>query len=71
MFWLCTLKSTIAFSSLLFFVWLTFLLLGIAYVGAANNGGVPDVGVTRAGGATGVCLIFPFPPSLVLYTTMY
>ncbi|KAK3678830.1 Accumulation of DYads [Recurvomyces mirabilis] len=59
MLWLCTLKSTVAFSSLLFFVWLTFLFLFIAYLGAQTNGtGMPTVGWVRAGGATGIIAAF-------------
>ncbi|KAK5119780.1 hypothetical protein LTR85_007356 [Meristemomyces frigidus] len=56
--WLCTLKSTVAFSSLLLTVWLTFLLLATSYLEANNNGGTPNVGLTRAGGATGIVAAF-------------
>jgi len=56
--WTCTLKSTVAFSSLFLFVWLTFLFLGIAYIQAQNHGGVPPVGLTHAGGATGIIAAF-------------
>ena len=46
-----TLKSTVAFSSLFFFLFVTFLLLG----GGAFSG---HVGVTRAGGVIGVITAF-------------
>ncbi|KAK5108323.1 hypothetical protein LTR62_008419 [Meristemomyces frigidus] len=59
MVWLCTLKSTVAFSSLILFVWLTFLLLGIGYMEAQTNGtGAPTVALIRAGGATGIIAAF-------------
>ncbi|KAK4543031.1 hypothetical protein LTR36_006029 [Oleoguttula mirabilis] len=56
--WLCTLKSTVAFSSLFLAVWLTFLLLATSYLEADNNGGAPNVALTRAGGATGIVAAF-------------
>ncbi|EMC99689.1 hypothetical protein BAUCODRAFT_63927 [Baudoinia panamericana UAMH 10762] len=53
--WLCTLKSTVAFSSLFLTVWLTFLCLGAAYLDAQNNANaMPNVALTRAGGAFGM-----------------
>lgn len=58
MLWLITLKSTVAFSSLFLTVWLTFILLGAAYLDASHNGGMPNVGLTRAGGATGIIAAF-------------
>lgn len=58
--WICTLRSTIAFSSLLFFVWLTFLMLGIGYLD--NDGGVataaPNPKLNLAGGAFGIIAAF-------------
>ncbi|KAF2145749.1 uncharacterized protein K452DRAFT_244072 [Aplosporella prunicola CBS 121167] len=55
--WLCTLRSTLAFSSLLLTVWITFLLLGISYLD--NKGtGAANVAITRAGGAFGIVAAF-------------
>lgn len=51
MLWLCTIKSTVAFSSLFFLLFLTFMLLG-----AGDMTG--KVGVTRAGGVMGVITAF-------------
>lgn len=52
-------KSTLAFNLLLLTVWVTFLLLGIAYILAQSNGtGMPDIGLTRAGGAVGIVAAF-------------
>ncbi|KAI6893546.1 Acetate permease [Hortaea werneckii] len=56
--WLCTLKSTVAFSSLLFTVWITFLLLATSYYVAPTQGGEPSVPLTRAGGAFGIVASF-------------
>lgn len=56
--WLCTLKSTVAFSSLLLTVWCTYILLGCGYLDAPSNGGVPNAGLVKAGGATGVVAAF-------------
>lgn len=57
--WLLTLRSTVIFSSLIFFVWLTFLMLGISYIEAQNSPeGMPNVPLTRAGGAFGIIAAF-------------
>lgn len=49
--WMCTIRSTWAFSSLFFFLWITFLLLSIGeFTGS--------VGATRAGGVIGVIVAF-------------
>lgn len=51
-----TLRSTVAFSSLFLFVWLTFLMLGIAYVDTTTTAGVtsPNGNLVIAGGAFGI-----------------
>ncbi|KAF2088740.1 hypothetical protein K490DRAFT_72467 [Saccharata proteae CBS 121410] len=54
--WLCTLRSTVAFCSLLLTVWLTFLMLGIGYIN--NTAGAPDEALVRAGGAFGIIAAF-------------
>lgn len=51
MLWLCTIRSTWAFSSLFFFLWITFLLLAIGEFKAS-------VGTTRGGGVFGVVVAF-------------
>lgn len=53
---LCTLKSTVAFFLLFFFLDITFLLLGVAYLW--NNGQAPRTGCLRAGGAFGILAAF-------------
>lgn len=55
--WLCTLKSTLAFSSLFFMVWVTFLMLALAYYRAAELG-APSEPLLRAGGAFGIVAAF-------------
>lgn len=53
--WLLTLRSTVIFSSLFLMVWLAFLTLGCAYLDAANQpDGMPNIPLTRAGGAFGI-----------------
>ncbi|OCL10134.1 GPR/FUN34 family protein [Glonium stellatum] len=54
--WVCTLRSTVAFCSLFLFVWLTFLMLGIAHLD--NTAGAANVGLVRAGGAFGIIAAF-------------
>jgi succinate-acetate transporter protein len=57
--WLCTLKSTLAFSSLFCMVWIAFICLGAAYLDAPNTAdGHPHVGLTRAGGVFGMIAAF-------------
>ncbi|KAL1296752.1 hypothetical protein AAFC00_000220 [Neodothiora populina] len=58
--WLMTLRSTVAFSSLFLFVWLTFLMLGCAYLNTTTTAGVtaPNEGLVRAGGACGIIAAF-------------
>lgn len=51
MLWLCTIKSTVAFSSLFFLLFMTFILLA---AGAFTG----KVGCTRAGGVFGVVTAF-------------
>lgn len=50
--WLCTLRSTVAFSLLFFTVWCTYLMLAISYID--NVDGVPNVKLQRAGGGFGI-----------------
>lgn len=54
--WLMTLKSTVAFSSLFLFVWLTFLMLGCAYLDTTTTDDVtdPNGALVIAGGAFGI-----------------
>lgn len=57
--WLCTLRSTLAFSSLFMMVWIAFICLGTAYLDAKNTAdGHPHVGLTRAGGVFGIIAAF-------------
>ncbi|KAK3678592.1 Accumulation of DYads [Recurvomyces mirabilis] len=59
MFWLCTLRSTIFFSSLFCTVWLSFLCLGISYLDAQNNAeGLPNLAWQKAGGGLGIIAAF-------------
>jgi len=53
---ICTLRSTVAFFLLFFFLDMTFLLLGIGYLQASN--GAPDKNVIRAGGYFGLFAAF-------------
>lgn len=56
---LLLLKATLAFNALLLTVWITFLMLGSAYLDAQNNAeGLPNVALTRAGGALGIVAAF-------------
>jgi uncharacterized protein len=53
--WLCTLKSTLFFSSLFACVWLSFICQGVAYIDAQNNAdGQPTVALVRAAGGFGI-----------------
>jgi len=52
----CTLKSTVAFFLLFFFLDLTFLLLGIAYL--QGGGSAPDAKIAKAGGFFGLLAAF-------------
>lgn len=54
--WLATLRSTLIFSSLILCVWMTFLMLGCAYLD--NVDAVPNLALTRAGGAFGILASF-------------
>lgn len=54
--WLATLRSTLIFSSLILTVWLTFLMLGCAYLD--NVDAVPNAALVRAGGAFGIVASF-------------
>ncbi|GAB7349696.1 hypothetical protein MBLNU459_g0440t1 [Dothideomycetes sp. NU459] len=58
--WLLTIRSTLAFSSLLFFVWLTFLMLGIGYLDHRTVGSAvaPNSKLVEAGGAFGIIAAF-------------
>ncbi|KAJ6136283.1 hypothetical protein N7512_001443 [Penicillium capsulatum] len=53
---LCTLRSTVAFFLLFFFLDLTFLLLGIAYL--QHKDGEPNVKIQKAGGFFGLLSAF-------------
>lgn len=57
--WILTIRSTLAFSSLFFTVWITFICLGTAYLDARNTAdGHPHKGLTVAGGAFGIVAAF-------------
>jgi succinate-acetate transporter protein len=57
--WILTIRSTLAFSSLFFTVWITFICLGVAYLDARNTAdGHPHHGLTVAGGAFGIIAAF-------------
>ncbi|GMM32952.1 Ady2 protein [Saccharomycopsis crataegensis] len=51
MLWLCTIRSTWAFTSLFFFLFVTFLLLAVGQF-------TGEVGCTRAGGVVGIVVAF-------------
>jgi len=53
---ICTLRSTVAFFLLFFFLDMTFLLLGVGYLVATD--GVPKVSVIKAGGYFGLFAAF-------------
>lgn len=59
--WMMTLKSTVAFSSLFFCVWMAFLMLGCGYLdhgGAAAGVAAPNPGLIKAGGVFGIIAAF-------------
>lgn len=59
MLWICTLKSSLMFSALFFFLWLTFLLLGLSYLYTPNvTGGAQNVAMQKAGGMFGLLAAF-------------
>ena len=59
MFWLCTLRSTVFFSSLFATVWVSFLCLGISYLDAQNHpDGLPNLAWQKAGGGLGIIAAF-------------
>jgi len=53
---MCTLRSTLAFFSLFFFLMLTFLLLGIGYL--VRTDGAPTTSIIKAGGFFGIWTAF-------------
>lgn len=53
---ICTLRSTVAFFLLFFFLDLAFLLLGIGYLQATD--GAPDTNIIKAGGWFGLFAAF-------------
>lgn len=53
---MCTLRSTLAFFLLFFFLDLAFLLLGISYL--VRPGGKPSIPIMRAGGAFAILSAF-------------
>lgn len=57
--WLCTLKSTVAFSALLLTVWLAYLCLGAAYLDAPTNPEyAPNTSLLNTGGVWGILAAF-------------
>ncbi|KAK5710607.1 Accumulation of DYads [Elasticomyces elasticus] len=53
--WLCTLRSTVMFSSLFFTVWMAFIFLGVGYLDAQKSEDhLPNIALTRTGGAFGI-----------------
>lgn len=58
--WILTLKSTVAFSSLFFTVWLTFLMLATGYIHTTTVDGVtaPNHSLNLAGGSFGIIASF-------------
>lgn len=58
--WLLTLRSTVAFSSLLFTVFMAFLCLATGYLDNTTTAGVtaPNSGLNVAGGAFGIVAAF-------------
>ncbi|THW32102.1 hypothetical protein D6D21_10501 [Aureobasidium pullulans] len=58
--WLLTLRSTLAFSSLFFTVWLTFLMLATGYMYTTTTAGVtsPHATLVKAGGGFGIVAAF-------------
>ena len=57
--WILTLRSTLAFSSLFFMVWVAFICLGTAYLDSRNTAdGHPHHGLTVAGGVFGMIAAF-------------
>ena len=57
--WLCTLRSTVVFSSLFLSLWITFLLLATSYIVTPNvNGGVQNENLQKAGAMFGLIAAF-------------
>jgi len=52
--WIASLRSSIALSSVFFFLWITFLLLGISEFGTVGNSSA----IHTAGGAFGIITAF-------------
>ncbi|KAH6671150.1 putative meiotically up-regulated gene 86 protein [Halenospora varia] len=55
--WILTLRSTVVFSLLFFWLWLAFLMLGIGYL-VTPEGGAPNSGLLKAGGMFGLLSAF-------------
>jgi len=59
--WLMTIRSTVAFSALILFVWLTFLCLGIGYIDNTSindTTATPNAKLVKAGGVFGIIAAF-------------
>lgn len=60
--WLLTLRSTVAFSSLFFCVWLSFLMLGVGYMdhsgSSTSTAAAPNQTLIKAGGGFGIVAAF-------------
>ncbi len=61
--WTCTLKSTVVFSLLFFWLWLAFLMLGLAYLyspepAAGATSAAAQTGLQKAGGMFGLLAAF-------------
>jgi hypothetical protein len=57
MIWLLTLRSTVVFCLLFFWLWLAFLMLGIAHL-ITPAGGDPNANLIKAGGMFGLLAAF-------------
>jgi len=57
--WLCTLRSTVVFSSLFLSLWITFLLLATSYIVTPNEtGGAQNVKLQKSGAFFGLVAAF-------------
>ena len=58
MLWICTFKSTVAFSMIYLTLWITFLLLGVAYLETPDGSSIPHEGCQKAAGMFGLLSAF-------------
>jgi succinate-acetate transporter protein len=59
LFWLLTLRSTVVFCALFFWLWITFLLLALSYILTPKmTGGTPNVKFKKAGAIFGFLAAF-------------